>query len=231
MLLYLSQDTLQTPLNFKFAKDTTAWRTYHIAFNWEPETSYTLEIDSAACINIYGITSKALESSFKTRAEDYYGSINLELNNVPGDVLVQLLENTDKEEVIREIKANDDRTVVFDFLAPDKYKVKVIYDRNGNGKWDPGSYQDKFQPELVSYINEVIKVRSNWEWKHVWDMTPDPTFIKNVRDKELEEQKRKEAEEKARRESEQGINQRQQQNNMFVPGGGISPGSLQPSGR
>jgi len=231
MLLYLSQDTLQTPLNFKFAKDTTAWRTYHIAYNWEPETSYTLEIDSAACINIYGITSKALESSFKTRAEDYYGSINLELNNVPGDVLVQLLENTDQEEILREIKANADGTVVFDFLAPNKYKVKVIYDRNGNGKWDPGSYQDKFQPELVSYINEVIKVRSNWEWKHVWDLTPDPTFIKNIRDKELEEQKRKEAEENARRESEQGTNQRQQQNNMFAPGGGISPGSLRPSGR
>jgi hypothetical protein len=231
MLLYLSQDTLKTPLNFKFAKDTTAWRTYRIAHNWEPETSYTLEIDSAACINIYGITSKALESSFKTRAEDYYGSINLELNNVTGDVLVQLLENTDKEEVIREIKTHENGTVIFDFLAPDKYKVKVIYDRNSNGKWDPGSYQDKFQPELVSYINEVIKVRSNWEWKHDWNLTPDPTFIKNIRDKELEEQQRKEAEEKARRESEQGTNQRQQQNNMFGPGGGISPGSLRPTGR
>ena len=49
--------------------------------------------------------------------------------------------------------------ITFDYLKPEKYRVKLIYDRNGNGKWDTGSYQDKYQPERVSYINEVIKVK------------------------------------------------------------------------
>jgi len=115
--------------------------------------------------------------------------------------------------------------VVFDFLDPDKYKVKIIYDRNRNGKWDTGSYQDKFQPEKVAYINEVIKVRSNWEWKYAWDVTPEPDFIKNIRDRELEEQRRKEAEEEAREEAEGQNNRNQQQNNLLGPGGG---GGLQP---
>jgi hypothetical protein len=225
--LYLAEDTLQTPLAYKFVKDSVLWRTFRISFPWESETSYTLEIDSAACVNIYGISSKKLSTTFKTRSEDYYGTINLELTNVENQVLVQLLENNDDEEVLQEKIVNENGTVVFEYLPPEKYKVKVIYDENKDGKWNTGSYQDRFQPERVAYINEVIKIRSNWDNNLSWDLKPDPTFTKNIRDKELEEQMRKEAEEKARQESEQRFNTDQQQNNMFQPGG-QSPGSMQP---
>jgi hypothetical protein len=225
--LYLAEDTLKTPLPFKFIKDSLAWRTYRIAFPWESETSYTLEIDSAACINIYGISSKKLSTTFKTRPRDYYGTINLELTGVESQVVVQLLENTDAEKVLQEKIVNENGTAVFEYLAPEKYKVKVIFDENGDGRWNTGSYQDRVQPERVAYINEVIKVRSNWDNNLSWDLKPDPTFTKNIRDKELEEQLRKEAEEKARQESEQQFNTGQQQNDMFQPGG-MSPGSMQP---
>lgn len=226
--LYLADDTLKIQLPFKFSQDSTTWRTYRIAFPWESETSYTLEIDSAACINIYGISSKELSTTFKTRTEDYYGTINLELTNVEGQVLIQLLENSNDEKVLQEKKINGDGMVTFEYIAPEKYKIKVIYDENEDGKWNTGSYQDKHQPERVAYINEVIKVRSNWDNNLTWDMTPDPSFIKNIRDKELEEQLRKEAEEKALQESEQRFNtDPQQQDNRFQPGG-MAPGSMQP---
>ena len=115
--------------------------------------------------------------------------------------------------------------MIFDYLPPDKYKVKVIYDRNANGKWDTGSHQDGYQPERVAYINEVIKVRSNWVNNINWDLKPDPQFSKNIRDKELEEQRRKESEKKAGEEEEQNEDQYQQQNNMFQRGG-FGPGSM-----
>jgi hypothetical protein len=222
--IYLTDDTLKTPINAKFAIDTTVWRTYRLSFNWEPETSYTIEIDSAACENIYGITSQKLSSKFTTRAKDYYGAINLTLTNVETPVLVQLLENNDKESILSEKKVTSDKTVVFDYLSPEKYRVKVIYDKNENGKWDTGSFQDKYQPERVAYINEVIKIRSNWDNNLNWDLKPDPTFTKNIRDKELEEQKRKEEEEERLREQEREQNQGQQ-NDMFRQGG-FSPGSM-----
>lgn len=226
--LFLSEDTLKTPLNINFFKDTLAWRTYRISFPWEPETGYTLEIDSAAFINIFGITSKELEKSFKTREEDYYGSINLTLQKVERQVLVQLLENTDAEKVLSQKITQKDETIIFDFLAPDKYKVKVIFDRNENGEWDTGSYQDKYQPEQVIYLNEVIKVRSNWEHSFNWDLEPDPSYIKNIRDKELEERLRKEAEEKARQEREEDRGRQQNPMGPGRGGGGINPGSIRP---
>jgi hypothetical protein len=222
ILLYHTDDTLKTPLDFDFAKDTLAWRTFRIMHPWDQETDYTLEIDSAACTNIYGLTSHFLKKTFKTQEKNYYGTINLTMKKVNDQVLVQLLENTDKEKVVRQKTIEKEQTVVFDFIAPDKYKVKIIYDRNKNGKWDTGSYQDRYQPERVAYINEVIKVRSNWENNYNWDLEPDPTFTKNIRDKELEEKRKKEAEEKARQERNSG-QQQQKQNNLLGPGGGSNP--------
>ncbi len=229
--LYRTDDTLKSPLSFRFAPDTMAWRTYRITYPWNDETSYTIEVDSAAGVNIYDITSKELISTFKTRPQDYYGAINLTVSGVDSQMIVQLIENNEAEAVIQEQIISENQTVVFNYLPPEKYRIKAIYDRNGNGKWDTGSYQDKYQPERVSYINEVVKIRSNWDSNLAWDMTPDPEFTKKIRDLELEEQMRKEAEEKAAREQEH-LNQegRQQQNDMFQPGGN-SPGTFQPGRR
>ncbi len=213
--LYLAEDTLKTPLNFEFKKDEKAYRTYNISYEWEPSTKYTLEIDSAACFNIYGISSRAFSQSFETREEDYYGSLAFEFSNVEMPMIVQLLKNSDNEEVIRQKTFDANGTVEFAMLPPEKYKVKIIYDTNGNGKWDTGSYQDKYQPERVSYINDIIKLRSNWNEEHEWDVTINPAFQKDIVDKELEEQKRKEALEKEKKEQQK----QQQQNNMFRPGG------------
>lgn len=227
--LYHATDTLKKPLNIRIAPDSVAWRTYRLSYPWEDERSYTLEIDSAASYNIYGLSNREFVSTFKTRSRDYYGAINVEATGVDGQIIVQLLENRDGEAVLREQIIIQDETVVFDYLPPEKYRVKAIYDRNRNGKWDPGSYQDKYQPEEVVYINDVIKVRSNWENNLPWDLTYNPDFVKDIRDRELEEQLRKEAEEEAEREEEElNRGEQQQQNDMFQPGS-ISPGSLQPS--
>ena len=223
ILLYLSEDTLKNPLEISFEKDTSAWRRYQISHNWEAETEYTLEIDSAACQNIYGITSKRLIKKFKTREEDYYGTVRLKITSVQCPMLVQLLKNNDDENVIAEQIAKEDKTITFSYLQPNKYKVKVIYDENGNGEWDSGSFQDKFQPEKVAYVNNVLKVRSNWEEEISWDLKVDLTFTKNIRDLELEEQLRKAAEKKALEEKENP--QRQQINSNTFQGGGSSSGS------
>jgi hypothetical protein len=224
VLLYLTDDTLKTPLKFGFTKDTSEWRQYRIKYNWEPETGYTLEIDSAACTNIFGITSKQLKKEFVIREEDYYGSVIITASNVYCPMLVQLLKNDKNESVLFEHTITKDGTVVFDYLVPGKYKAKVIYDENGNGKWDTGSYQDKYQPEKVGYENEVIKVRSNWDKELIWNQSPNYGFVKNIRDYELEEQQRKAAAKKAR---EERTNPKRPQNNQnsLMRGGGNMRGS------
>jgi len=221
IILYLADDTLKNPLNFGFAKDTTEYRKYNILYQWEPGINYILEIDSAASVNIFGITSKRFKSKFIAREEDYYGIVSLNLTGVETPVIVQLLGNNESEKVVDEKIITENGKITFNYLKPEKYRIKFIRDRNGNGKWDTGSYQDKFQPEFVSYINEVVKVKSNWEIEiPSLDLKPDLTFVKKIRDLEEEERLRKEAEEKARKEQEQRENPQQMQNFMQGSGGG-----------
>ena len=219
IILYLSDDTLNKPLNIKFEKDTSVYRKYNISYQWEPEEKYTLQIDSAAFTNIFGVTSRKLTTKFSAREEDYYGTVSLKFTSVEMPVIVQLLTNSDDEKVVIEKTIDKNGSVLFDYIKPEKYRIKIIYDKNGNGKWDTGSYQDKVQPERVSYHNEVVKVRSNWEAEFSWDLKPDLNFVKKIRDLEEEEKKRKEEEEKARKEKEQENSPQQMQNPLQGSGG------------
>jgi len=58
--------------------------------------------------------------------------------------------------------------LVFDYLAPKKYRFKAIVDSNRNGKWDTGHYLGRNQPEKVFYYPGVTDVRSNWDVEISW---------------------------------------------------------------
>ena len=118
ILLYHTDDTLKTPLRFKFEKDTVEWRRYNIDFAWQPATSYTMLIDSAAATNIFGITSRKLNANFSTREEDFYGTLTLNLSGVETQMILQLLTNSDDEKVIESRIADKNGAVLFNFLLP-----------------------------------------------------------------------------------------------------------------
>ncbi len=201
--LTLADDTTRTPLKIQVSADTTRYRTYRIAHAWEPNTAYQLSIDSAACENIYGITSQAFSKKFTTREEDYYGRILLNITRADYPMIIQLLDNSSDERIIKTAPVQKTGTVTFDYLPPDKYRVKVIFDRNGNDIWDAGDFQSRRQPERVAYLPEIIKVRSNWDNSYEWDLKPDPTFRKILVDKEEEELRLKKMKEQKAAEQEE----------------------------
>ncbi|GAP69692.1 protein containing bacterial Ig-like domain [Bacteroidales bacterium 6E] len=201
--IIMAEDLAQTPLPITIQKDTIEYRTWQIRYNWEPNMSYLLEVDSAAARNIYGITNRKISRKFTTQKDDYYGSIILQLASVSEPMLIQLLDNSKDEKVIKTLHAQTDGSVSFDFLAPNKYKIKFIYDTNNNGKWDTGSLKTGIQPEKVAYFPEIIKVRSNWENEYPWDVTPNPEYPKKLIDKEEEEMRRKKEQEERQKQDEQ----------------------------
>lgn len=213
-----AEDLTDKPLPARISRDTTMWRTWRIDHAWKPNTAYILEIDSAASTNIYGITSRKFKKQFTTQKEDFYGSIVLDLANVTSPVLLQLLDNSKDEKVLRTIPNSENRKVVFDYLSPNKYKIKVIYDDNNNGKWDAGSFSESLQPERVAYLPEIIKVRSNWENAFKWDLSPDPELRKSLIDKEEEELRLKKEQEERMRQDQQERQPAQMDFGGRVPG-------------
>ena len=83
-------------------------------------------------------------------------------------MIVQL--TNEKEEVLRQQIGNANQEFYFEHLNPSSYKIRVIYDLNGNGKWDTGNYLKKQQAEIVSYYPEILDIRANWEFEETFTL-------------------------------------------------------------
>jgi hypothetical protein len=47
---------------------------------------------------------------------------------------------------------------------PGEYDLSILFDKNKNGKWDPGQFfRSRRQPELVRPLNKKITIRANWD--------------------------------------------------------------------
>ena len=74
-------------------------RKYILRGEWRPDIEYSLEVDSAAFQDIYGLVSKPVKQGFKVNSLDTYGTL---LINVTHDfdnhpLLVQLLNAQDHQ--------------------------------------------------------------------------------------------------------------------------------------
>lgn len=163
---YMIKDTLEISYDFNLTPDTNSIYSYVIDYNPEELTSYKLTILDSAITDIYGSTNDTTYIMFKTQALDYYGVLTMNMSNIDQPVILQLLN--EEEKVIKEKFLSSDKYVRFEFLQPQNYMLKLILDKNDNGKWDTGNYLQKLQPEKVIYYKQIINVRSNWEIEQNW---------------------------------------------------------------
>jgi hypothetical protein len=56
----------------------------------------------------------------------------------------------------------------YEYLFPQKYKFRAIYDRNYNHRWDTGDYMKDLQPEEVVNFPKILEIRANWEVEEDW---------------------------------------------------------------
>ena len=70
--------------------------------------------------------------------------------------------------MLQQIRIAEDSEIEFPYLKPDKYKIRLILDRNNNGVWDTGDLDEGIQPEQVMYFPKILKLRSNFEVREAW---------------------------------------------------------------
>lgn len=169
--MYFFEDTLERPLEFTVQKDTNSFYQYCISYQGEELTSYKIVILDSALTDIYGHTNDTTLINFTTQAADFYGILSLNLTNITGPIVMQLMDEA--ENIISQKFLNNDQRIRYEYLPPKKYKLKVIIDSNNNGKWDTGHYLKGIQPEKVIYFPQEINVRSNWEVDFSWQIDPE----------------------------------------------------------
>jgi uncharacterized protein (DUF2141 family) len=191
-LIIIHSDTFNiTSGSLELGKNTEKTTRITPFTKWKENTNYHLMILPGTLTDIFGLKNDTILVDFKTRESKYYGSLNLTLSisdSVKNKVqyfegknetiiktssishyIIQLLD--EKENVVRENVIDGNKTIQFEYLRPNKYSLKLIYDQNGNGKWDSGDYIKKKQAEKIIYNSEPINIRSNWDADIEWKVT------------------------------------------------------------
>ena len=172
--LYTKVDSLWYDASFEFRPVEGSIRSYQIIADWKLETEYSLEIDSAAMEDIYGMTVKSLTQGLKVRSADDFSTLLVNLSGIKDtSVIVQLINGSDA--VVKEMKA-EKNAVKFLYVTPGKYYLRAFVDRNGNGVWDTGDYDADLQPEDVYYYPDETECKAKWDVTRNWNLTARPRF-------------------------------------------------------
>lgn len=154
----LDNDSIQLPAEV-FLDEENNWATLY--FPKKDEQLYKVNVLPEAVFDFFGNTNDTLTYSFRTKPLSDYGTINFmiePLREFP--VIVELVDQ--KFQVIASDYLTENRGVYFDYLNPNKYYLRMVYDRNKNKKWDTGNYLRKLQPEEIIYYPTEIEIRANW---------------------------------------------------------------------
>ncbi len=138
----------------------------------EQGSRYRLEVMPGALTDIFGATNDTLIAQFTTTEPENYGSlilpVGLPRHNSP--YILQLLDRN--MDLLREKVIREDGTYRFAKLLAGNYNIRLIEDRNANGRWDPGNYLKGIQPEAVFIFPSPIQVRENWDVEMPWTLEP-----------------------------------------------------------
>jgi uncharacterized protein (DUF2141 family) len=146
-------------VNIAFTTDLDTFKNvYKFSFDKTEENSYKIQMLPETFTDFFGNKNDTLNYTVRTKALSDYGDIRVTLRNATYPVILQLVSQQD---IVEAEKFHNSNTPI-DFLSitPGKYYLRVIFDTNGNKKYDAGNYLKKQQPERVSYFPELLDIRA-----------------------------------------------------------------------
>ena len=173
--LYVKVDSLWYNAEYEFRHREDRIRQYELIVDWKLGTEYSLEIDSAAVQDIYGLVIKPVKQGLKVQSAEDFSSLVVNLSGIQdtSSIIVQLLSNSDA--VVRQVKA-EDNVAMFEYLAPGKYYIRAFVDANGNGKWDTGDYDADRKAEDVYYYPRETECKAKFDITRNWNLISQPRF-------------------------------------------------------
>ena len=161
--IHFSRDTSFIPLSgYQIITDSTR-KKLTVKYNWKENTQYNIIAEKDFGEDTVG--KKLLKTdtiTFRTKRLSDYGSLKLRFKNfdasknpvlqfVQGDVLMRSVPLTSAE-------------LNLPLILPGDYDLRILFDRNKNGKWDTGEFFGKhLQPEIVMPVSRRITIKANWD--------------------------------------------------------------------
>jgi len=159
----LFSDSAFNPVaNYKFEIDSSN-RKILLTVTWKENTLYHITLDKDFAADSSG--KKLLRTdtlSFKTKPLAQYGSLQLKFRNLDLSKNPVLLFITN--DLIYKSFPLGSSSFSQPLFLPGEYELRILYDENKNGKWDPGDFFGKHkQPEIVKPVERKITVKPAWQ--------------------------------------------------------------------
>ncbi|MBK9256117.1 MAG: Ig-like domain-containing protein [Saprospiraceae bacterium] len=131
--------------------------------DWREDKKYNLLFIPGSLTDIFGIKNDSIQLKFGLLNTSQLAGLDLTISGLDSTlhyvVKISTGGNLKFNFGLSDVKTHKQS---FRSLIPEKYNVEIIEDKNRNGKWDPGDYWKKFQPENIK-VSESEKLRANWD--------------------------------------------------------------------
>ena len=159
--IYLTDTLFKKIKPLRYSTDSTAKKII-IDVNWKADEPLVLIIDKDAAQDSAGTKlTKSDTTRFITKRAEEYGKLTLRFNDL------DLTKNPVIQFVLGEnVKYSYpivSSTYTNSMFPPGEYTVRILYDKDKNGKWTPGNYSKKIQPEIVVALPQKLSVRADWD--------------------------------------------------------------------
>ncbi|MFN2456562.1 MAG: Ig-like domain-containing protein [Chitinophagaceae bacterium] len=156
----LTSDSTFNPLLASLTLDSGSKR-LTVRSQWRENTRYNLIMGKDFAEDTLGRRLLKTDTLFfTTRKRTDYGDITIRLRNINAaeNSVLQFIQNN---AVVFTAPLNNG-TYTQQLFQTGEYELRILYDRNKNGKWDPGQFfGNKIQPEIVLPIQRRISIRPN----------------------------------------------------------------------
>lgn len=156
-------DTNYVPLkDYSVTLDSTRTKVT-ISNNWKEGFYYRVLVAKDAVADSIGTTlAKADTIHLGTKRESDYGAVRIRFENL--DLSKNPVLQIVKDDKIIDSAALTSNNFQRKLFRPGSYDLRILYDANKNGKWDPGQFpKNKHQPEIVFLVQGQLSVRANWD--------------------------------------------------------------------
>ncbi len=167
------RDSVLTPVKNVFFTDSS--RTVLILGNkFDEDHNYKIAFPKGCFESIYHIKSDSAYTTYAIPDRRNYGSINIRIGDSLNLPLIFQIVDADKGTVFYEKRLYKTEILDVNYITPGKYQLRLVYDKNRNGYWDPLDMAHDIQPEEIVYYPDILTIKANWElnemrfsWKSV----------------------------------------------------------------
>ena len=169
--LILLEDSTKTKVKPYFLRFGNSMRNLAVHYPWKPSTPYELTLLPGAIRDIFELENDTILLKYNVDAVENYGNIEITINGLSADssYVVELLN--DKDKLIETFNISNKLTIkqTYKAIPTGNYKLKLVFDTNGNGRWDTGEYPIR-QPETIT-VGKAEELRPNWDLELILDLS------------------------------------------------------------